>query len=293
VTGPSSGDRPAEETCEGGCGCRYGTSDPDRTDCACDGPCCNADDAVWFATPPAGRTRPLPVDCTGVHDGDGCDCPPAVHTGDDAATVAREAALAVLERLTESAVFAYRYPGERDVRKECAAAADALLSGLAPLSASPPVSGTATRDDVVSWIFQHQDVHRPLLVADRIRHVLDKYDELAALGAGQPAAQPDCPRCSGTGAEPDDEPDERTYPCQRCGGSGEVAAQRPEEERPVDVLTQPADEDGLRARVTELAKTFQRMSEDENTPLGPAADAWHDAALDLRRALDGDGGDRG
>lgn len=35
--------------CEGGCGCRYGTDDPDRLDCACDGPCTEADDEVWNA----------------------------------------------------------------------------------------------------------------------------------------------------------------------------------------------------------------------------------------------------
>ena len=36
--------------CESGCGCRYGTEDPDRLDCACDGNCCNAPYEIWFAT---------------------------------------------------------------------------------------------------------------------------------------------------------------------------------------------------------------------------------------------------
>lgn len=34
--------------CESGCGCRYGTDDPDRLDCACDGPCCCAEHDEWF-----------------------------------------------------------------------------------------------------------------------------------------------------------------------------------------------------------------------------------------------------
>jgi hypothetical protein len=37
-----------ERLCENGCGCRYGTGDPESKDCACDGPCCMADDEVWF-----------------------------------------------------------------------------------------------------------------------------------------------------------------------------------------------------------------------------------------------------
>jgi hypothetical protein len=35
--------------CESGCGCRYDTNDPDRFDCACDGPCTMASDEVWYA----------------------------------------------------------------------------------------------------------------------------------------------------------------------------------------------------------------------------------------------------
>lgn len=31
-------------TCPSGCGCRRGTNDPDRLDCACDGPCCFDED---------------------------------------------------------------------------------------------------------------------------------------------------------------------------------------------------------------------------------------------------------
>jgi len=29
-----------QRTCPSGCGCRYMTEDPDRRDCACNGPCC-------------------------------------------------------------------------------------------------------------------------------------------------------------------------------------------------------------------------------------------------------------
>jgi hypothetical protein len=36
--------------CESGCGCRYGTDDPDRNDCACDGPCCFASEDDWNGT---------------------------------------------------------------------------------------------------------------------------------------------------------------------------------------------------------------------------------------------------
>lgn len=32
------------QTCPSGCGCRKGTEDADWSDCACDGPCCFADD---------------------------------------------------------------------------------------------------------------------------------------------------------------------------------------------------------------------------------------------------------
>ena len=35
-------------SCESGCGCRYGTEDPDVRDCACDGPCAFAEHDVWF-----------------------------------------------------------------------------------------------------------------------------------------------------------------------------------------------------------------------------------------------------
>lgn len=34
--------------CPNGCGCRKGTNDADRTECACDGPCCMAAD--WGPT---------------------------------------------------------------------------------------------------------------------------------------------------------------------------------------------------------------------------------------------------
>jgi hypothetical protein len=34
--------------CESGCGCRYGTNDPDMRECACDGPCCMASDEEWY-----------------------------------------------------------------------------------------------------------------------------------------------------------------------------------------------------------------------------------------------------
>lgn len=34
--------------CESGCGCRYGTDDPDARDCACDGPCCEDEHDAWF-----------------------------------------------------------------------------------------------------------------------------------------------------------------------------------------------------------------------------------------------------
>lgn len=33
--------------CEYGCGCRYGTEDPDARECACDGPCTMADHESW------------------------------------------------------------------------------------------------------------------------------------------------------------------------------------------------------------------------------------------------------
>lgn len=33
--------------CESGCDCRYGTEDPDRLDCGCDGPCTMAADDTW------------------------------------------------------------------------------------------------------------------------------------------------------------------------------------------------------------------------------------------------------
>lgn len=33
--------------CESGCGCRYGTNDPDRLDCGCDGPCTMLEDEAW------------------------------------------------------------------------------------------------------------------------------------------------------------------------------------------------------------------------------------------------------
>jgi hypothetical protein len=35
-------------TCPSGCGCRYGTDDPDRYDCWCDGPCTTASHEEWF-----------------------------------------------------------------------------------------------------------------------------------------------------------------------------------------------------------------------------------------------------
>lgn len=36
--------RTPRQVCLSGCGCRKGTDDADRADCACDGPCCMADD---------------------------------------------------------------------------------------------------------------------------------------------------------------------------------------------------------------------------------------------------------
>ena len=37
-----------ERLCESGCGCRYGTEDPDCRDCTCDGPCCMAEHEEWY-----------------------------------------------------------------------------------------------------------------------------------------------------------------------------------------------------------------------------------------------------
>lgn len=37
-----------ERLCSGGCGCRWGTNDPDLMDCACGGDCQYADD--WEVT---------------------------------------------------------------------------------------------------------------------------------------------------------------------------------------------------------------------------------------------------
>lgn len=37
-----------ERRCEHGCGCRYGTDDPDALDCACDGPCTTISVAEWL-----------------------------------------------------------------------------------------------------------------------------------------------------------------------------------------------------------------------------------------------------
>lgn len=34
-------------TCENGCGCRYGTDDPDSRECACDGPCTTLSSEAW------------------------------------------------------------------------------------------------------------------------------------------------------------------------------------------------------------------------------------------------------
>lgn len=48
---------------------------------------------------------------------------------------------------------------------------------------------------------------------------------LAAVVRASGTTTSECPRCEGTGAEnDDDDPDERTYPCQRCGGSGTTPA---------------------------------------------------------------------
>ena len=41
-------------TCESGCGCRYGTTDPDVHDCACDGPCSMAEPQDWGCDPSLG-----------------------------------------------------------------------------------------------------------------------------------------------------------------------------------------------------------------------------------------------
>lgn len=38
-------------TCEGGCGCRYGTMDADARECACGGPCCEGNPIKWFGKP--------------------------------------------------------------------------------------------------------------------------------------------------------------------------------------------------------------------------------------------------
>jgi hypothetical protein len=43
---------PSVRECEGGCGCRYGTQDPDRRDCGCGGPCAMAED--WGCRPDLG-----------------------------------------------------------------------------------------------------------------------------------------------------------------------------------------------------------------------------------------------
>jgi hypothetical protein len=40
--------------CESGCGCRYGTTDPDARDCACDGPCCMGELDDWGCRPDLG-----------------------------------------------------------------------------------------------------------------------------------------------------------------------------------------------------------------------------------------------
>jgi hypothetical protein len=43
-----------QRRCEAGCGCRYGTQDPDQRDCACGGPCCMAEPDAWGCAPELG-----------------------------------------------------------------------------------------------------------------------------------------------------------------------------------------------------------------------------------------------
>jgi len=62
---------PEPAKCESGCGCRYGTADPDRSDCACDGPCAMAAPEVWGCVPALG--------------GCGGDCPACVRAAAAAA----------------------------------------------------------------------------------------------------------------------------------------------------------------------------------------------------------------
>jgi len=47
--------------CEEGCGCRYGTEDPDWHECACDGPCTSADWDTWWGEPPGPTMDDLPT----------------------------------------------------------------------------------------------------------------------------------------------------------------------------------------------------------------------------------------
>ena len=209
-------------------------------------------------------------------------------TGDDAATVERynpkpfepewldQHAVGLIDRNRRALALARASTGELATRIEL------ILTGrdgqASALSASPPVSGTATREDVARELPAEADSQAQCVVAEVLHE-----DDTLVWGAALIKAQQVLDRLLALGAQPAAQPCDCLNPM--CSHRTARAAQ-------------PADGDGeLRARIQALIERAENFNDRYAMPLfdGSKFPATVTTA-DLRRALDGDtgqGGDRG